>query len=643
MKQQSIKVLLIEDNPGDARLLQELLKEVTSVQFYIEQADCLSQGLQSLIEQTFDVILLDLSLPDSQDLETFVKLHRQAMAVPIVVVTGLDDETLAVRAVQMGAQDYLVKGKVSSDLLARSIRYAIERKRTEQQIREQAALLNIATDAILVRDLQSKILFWNQGAERLYGWKAEEALGQDASKLLYKSDSSQFQKAYRCLIAEGEWYGEIDQVTKAGKAVLVASRWTLMRDEDAKPKSILVVSTDITEKKQLEAQFLRIQRMESIGTLASGIAHDLNNILTPILATAQLLKIRLVQEDERTQRMLEIVEVNTKRGAALIKQVLSFARGVEGKQTILQIKHLIREIQQIAEETFPRSIEVYNYTSPNLWTITGNVTQLHQVLMNLCVNARDAMPNGGKLSISAENFVVDENYARMNLDAKVGSYIVVTLTDTGTGIPAEMVDRIFEPFFTTKEVGKGTGLGLSTVIGIVKSHGGFINVTSVMGEGTEFKVFLPAAKNSEIFEEQAIEIPTGQGELVLIVDDEAAICEASRTLLETYSYRVLTATNGIEAIGLYVQHQHDISVVIVDLMMPMMDGTTMIRTLQEINSKVKIIAVSGLAPSKQILAETPTQIFLSKPYSPQDFLRAVYEILQVKSSTVWPPSSASEA
>jgi PAS domain S-box-containing protein len=643
MKQQSIKVLLIEDNPGDARLLQELLKEVTSVQFYIEQADCLSQGLQSLIEQTFDVILLDLSLPDSQDLETFVKLHRQAMAVPIVVVTGLDDETLAVRAVQMGAQDYLVKGKVSSDLLARSIRYAIERKRTEQQIREQAALLNIATDAILVRDLQSKILFWNQGAERLYGWKAEEALGQDASKLLYKSDSSQFQKAYRCLIAEGEWYGEIDQITKAGKAVLVASRWTLMRDEDAKPKSILVVSTDITEKKQLEAQFLRIQRMESIGTLASGIAHDLNNILTPILATAQLLKIRLVQEDERTQRMLEIVEVNTKRGAALIKQVLSFARGVEGKQTILQIKHLIREIQQIAEETFPKSIEVYNYTSPNLWTITGNVTQLHQVLMNLCVNARDAMPNGGKLSISAENFVVDENYARMNLDAKVGSYIVVTLTDTGTGIPAEMVDRIFEPFFTTKEVGKGTGLGLSTVIGIVKSHGGFINVTSVMGEGTEFKVFLPAAKNSEIFEEQGIEIPTGQGELVLIVDDEAAICEASRTLLETYSYRVLTATNGIEAIGLYVQHQHDISVVIVDLMMPMMDGTTMIRTLQEINSKVKIIAVSGLAPSKQILAETPTQIFLSKPYSPQDFLRAVYEILQVKSSTVWPPSSASEA
>jgi CheY-like chemotaxis protein len=262
--------------------------------------------------------------------------------------------------------------------------------------------------------------------------------------------------------------------------------------------------------------------------------------------------------------------------------------------------------------------------------------------MNLCVNARDAMPNGGKLSISAENFVVDENYARRNLDAKAGAYIVVTLADTGTGIPAETIDRIFEPFFTTKEVGKGTGLGLSTAIGIVKSHGGFIDVTSVVGEGTEFKVFLPAIKTTEIFEEQATQIPTGQGELVLIVDDEAAIREASRTLLETYNYRVLTATNGVEAIALYVQHQHEISVVVVDMMMPLMDGTTTIRTLQEINSKVKIIVVSGLSPSKQVLAETPTQIFLPKPYTPQDFLKTVHEVLKVKSSTVLPSSSAQE-
>ncbi|MBD2089838.1 response regulator [Microcoleus sp. FACHB-1515] len=632
MEQQFIKVLLVEDNPGDARLLRELLKEVASVQFQIKQVDRLSQGLQALGEQC-DVILLDLSLPDSRGLETFVRLHRRAMAVPIVVVTGLDDETIAIKAVQEGAQDYLVKGEVSSDLLVRSIRYAIERKRTEQRIREQAALLDIATDAILVCDLESKILFWNQGAERLHGWKAEEVLGRSASRLLYKPNSRQFRNAYSVLMAEGEWYGELEQTTKDNRTILVASRWTLMRDEDEKPKSILVVSSDVTEKKQLEAQFLRVQRMESIGTLASGIAHDLNNILTPILATAQLLKMQLTEIDDRTQRMLEIVESNTKRGAALVKQVLSFARGVEGKQTLLQIKHLIREIQQIAQETFPKSIEIYTDIPANLWTVTGNATQLHQVLMNLCVNARDAMPNGGTLSIHAENFVVDENYARMNLDAKVGSYIVVILSDTGTGISPEIIDRIFEPFFTTKEVGKGTGLGLSTVIGIVKSHGGFINVTSAIGEGTTFRVFLPAVNIAEPAEIQEAEIPLGQGELILIVDDEASIREISQTSLEAYNYQVLTAHDGIAAIALYAQHQNEISAVVVDIMMPIMDGITVIRTLRKINPNVKIIAVSGLASSNQLAVETlGIQTFLAKPYTAQELIKTIHEVVKAESS-----------
>ncbi|NJL21612.1 MAG: response regulator, partial [Leptolyngbyaceae cyanobacterium SM1_3_5] len=362
--------------------------------------------------------------------------------------------------------------------------------------------------------------------------------------------------------------------------------------------------------------------------LASGIAHDLNNILTPILATAQLLKMQLPNADDRTRRMLDIVETNTKRGAALVKQVLSFARGVEGKQTLLQIKHLIREIQQIAQETFPKSIEIHTDIPGDLWTVTGNATQLHQVLMNLCVNARDAMPNGGILSIHAENFVVDEAEARMNLDAKVGSYIVVSLSDTGIGIPPEIVDRIFEPFFTTKEVGKGTGLGLSTAIGIVKSHGGFIQVKSVIHEGTTFKIFLPAVNRVESAEIRASKIPLGQGELILVVDDEASICEISQTALETYSYRALVARDGVAAIALYVQHQSDISAVLVDIMMPIMDGITLIRTLRRINPDVKIIAMSGLASSNQLAAETlGIQTFLSKPYTAQELVKTVHEVL----------------
>lgn len=637
MEEQCIRILLIEDNPGDVRLLQELLQEATSVQFQLESVDRLSQGLHRLSQQSFDVILLDLTLPDSQTLETFVKLHGYAPEMPIVVITGLNDETLALQAVQQGAQDYLVKGQVSSDLLTRSIRYAIERKRTEQTMAEQAALLDIATDAILVRDLDSKILFWNKGAERLYGWKAEEAIGQKASELLYKSASSQstspqFQEAQKHLIEAGEWYGELHHVNCQGQAIVVASRWSLVRDKRGQPASILMVSSDITEKKQFEAQFLRAQRMESIGTLASGIAHDLNNILTPILANAQLLQMKLPDLDPRNRQMLKTIEVNTRRGATLVQQVLSFARGVEGKHTVLQIQHVIWEIQQIIEQTFPKFITVQTEMAKPLWIVTGNSTQLHQVLMNLCVNARDAMPEGGTLRISAENVGIDEPYARMNLDAKAGAYVVVTVADTGTGIPPEIVDRMFEPFFTTKEVGKGTGLGLSTAIGIIKSHSGFVEVTSAVGKGTQFKIFLPAVNATKPADSPAPAMTIGQGELILVVDDEAPIREVCQLALEAHGYRALTVADGLQAVTLYGDRQNEISLVLVDMMMPTMDGATTIRTLQDINPQVKIIVASGLASSAQLITgeRSAVQAFLPKPYTAEELVNTVSTALQTE-------------
>lgn len=627
MNDQRIKVLLIEDNPGDARLLQELLMEVQSVQFGLEQVDRLSTGLQRLQEDDFDIILLDLSLPDTQGLETFIKLYRRARNTPIVVITGLNDETVAIHAVQAGAQDYLVKDQVSGDMLVRSLRYAIERKRAEQKIREQAALLDIATDAILVRDLEGRILFWNKSAERLYGWSADHVLGK-TDELLYQQPLPQFQDAQTILFQQGEWSGELHHVTRSGEEVIVESRWTLMRDDDHKPKSILVVSTDVTDKKKLEAQFLRAQRMESIGTLASGLAHDLNNILTPVLATAQLLQIKFPHLDEHNRRLLKMMEVNAKRGAALVKQVLLFARGVEGEQAILHLEPLILETQQIVEETFPKSITTDTHFSPSLWTITGNATQLHQVFMNLCVNARDAMPDGGTLTISAENLFIDEKCAQTNLDAKAGSFIKITVADTGTGIPPETLDRMFEPFFTTKEIGKGTGLGLSTVIGIVKSHGGFINVSSKVGSGTQFHLFLPAVVAAELGETPDPEILAGNRELVLVVDDEAAIRESNKVLLEAYNYQVLTACDGIEALDLYIKHKDNIRVVLVDMMMPVMDGAITISTLQRINPQVKIVAVSGLTSSSQTvgIGSSNVQTFLPKPYTAEELIKAVGQV-----------------
>ncbi|MDX2216670.1 MAG: response regulator [Oculatellaceae cyanobacterium bins.114] len=625
MERHSIHVLLIEDNPGDARLLRELLLEVNTVKFQLEHVGRLSQGLQRLQENNFDVILLDLSLPDTQGFETFTKLHGCARKIPIVVITGLNDETMAVTAVQEGAQDYLVKGQLTGDLLVRAVRYAIERKRTEHQIREQAALLDIATDAILVEDLNNRVVFWNKGAEHLYGWSAEEVLGKRTKAILYKQLSPQFQLAQKILFEQGEWSGELHQISRKDKEIIVESRWTLMRDEDYKPKSILVVSTDITEKKTLETQFLRAQRMESLGTLASGLAHDLNNILTPILSTAQLLQMKFPKTDERNQQLLKMLELNAKRGAMLVKQVLSFARGVEGERTILQLRHLIIEIQHIVEETFPKSIEIDLKIAQDLWTITGNATQLHQVLMNLCINACDAMPDGGKLAIAAQNLFIDENYARMNLDAKVGHFIQVSVSDTGSGIAPEVLDRIFEPFFTTKELGKGTGLGLSTVIGIVKNHGGFVSVSSELGKGTHFNLFFPAVVASEPWESKDSEILIGNNELVLVVDDEAAICASNKALLEAYNYQVLTANSGIEAIVLYTEYQDKISLVLVDIMMPSMDGALTIRALQKINPQIKIVAISGLVSSSQIavVASSGIQSFLPKPYTAKELVQAV--------------------
>ncbi|WP_298911242.1 PAS domain S-box protein [uncultured Nostoc sp.] len=370
-----------------------------------------------------------------------------------------------------------------------------QQKQAEQKIREQAALLDVSTDAILVRNIHNEILFWNKGAERLYGWKAEEVVGKDVLQLLDKEISPQVEDAYLRVMNTGEWRGELHQLTREGKVIIVESRWTLIRDDNGQPKSILSVNTQITEQKQLEAQLLRSQRLESIGTLASGIIHDLNNILSPILMSVQLLQKKL--PDSQSQQILQTLENNVKRGANLLKQVLSFARGIEGKQTIVQIQPLMAEIEQIIAQTFPKSIIYQTDIPKNLWNVCGDTTQLHQVLINLVINARDAMPNGGILRIVAENVVIGEHSTQINIDAKVGSYIAIVVTDTGMGMSSSVQKQIFEPFFTTKEVGKGTGLGLSTALGIIKNHGGFVNVYSQISRGTQFTVYLPASTSRD--------------------------------------------------------------------------------------------------------------------------------------------------
>ncbi len=505
-----------------------------------------------------------------------------------------------------------------------------DRKQAEQKIREQAALLDITTDAVFVKSLDDRILFWNQGAERLFGWSAAEVKGRKTTELLYR-DPSQLATALKTVVEQGSWQGELTKQTKSGKQVIVESRLTLVRDAAGQPDYILAVNTDITEKKQLEAQFLQAQRLESLGTLAGGIAHDLNNILAPILAVSQLLPRQLPNLDQQSRHLLKIAEDSSKRGADLVKQILAFARDLDGKHIPLQVGTLLEEVEQIIRSTFSKSIAITRTVpTENLSMVAADATQLHQVLMNLCVNARDAMPNGGTLSLSAENQLIDQTYADLHPGANAGAYVVITVTDTGTGIPPETLDRMFDPFFTTKAIGNGTGLGLSTVIGIVKSHGGFLNVNSQVGQGTSFKVYLPAIEAAETSQPaEDLGLLIGQGESILVVDDEASVRATTEATLEAYDYRVLTASDGTEAIALYAQHHQEIQVVLLDMMMPSMSGPQAIQVLRRFNPQVQIIAMSGLPISESNSAPTETnpQGFLPKPFTAQELLSTLQAVL----------------
>lgn len=504
-----------------------------------------------------------------------------------------------------------------------------ERKRAEEQIREQAALLDQAQDAIMVRDLQQNISFWNKGAEKIYGWSAGEVIGRNAEEVLFRERSRQFETARQTIVRDGEWKGELHQVRRDGSDIVVEGRWTLVRDEREQPKAILVINTDVTEKKRMEAQFLRAQRMESIGTLAGGIAHDLNNVLSPILMAVDMLQLKA--SDETSRRWLDVLRTNAERGGNMVRQVLSFARGIEGERVALQPKHLIKEIVKILRETLPKSIEISFQVPANLWIISADATQMHQVLMNLCVNARDAMPEGGSISIKAENVFLDENYARMHIEAKAGRFVVISVADTGPGMTPEVQSRIFEPFFTTKEMTKGTGLGLSTALTIVKSHGGFINVYSELHKGSHFALYLPALDTPGVADAAAMQtdLPLGHGEMILVVDDEESIREITRGTLETFGYKVLTASDGTEALALYADRKNEIAAVLTDMVMPFMDGPATIRALQRMNPNVRIVAASGLGTGHHAGegALEGVAVFLNKPYTAEKLLKTLAEVL----------------
>lgn len=504
-----------------------------------------------------------------------------------------------------------------------------ERKRVELQSLWLASIVESSEDAIISTTLDGIVTSWNRGAETMFGYAAEEVIGTPIARLLpatRREDEAEIFATVRR--GESRSSFETSRVRKDGRVIEVSVTVSPIRDGRGAVVGASTMERDVSDQKTLERQFLRAQRMESIGTLAGGIAHDLNNVLSPIMLSLEMF--RMTATDASSRELLDTIQLSAQHGADLVRQVLTFARGVDGERREVRVTHLVRDVERTARDTFPKNIDVRTMVPPDLWRVVGDATQLQQVLLNLCVNARDAMPYGGTLTIAAENVTLDAHAAALKIDAIPGPYVLVRVEDTGGGMTPDELERIFDPFFTTKALGSGTGLGLSTSLAIVKSHGGFVRVCSEPGSGSTFSVYLPAGTHvvSDVVD-TAVDLPRGHGELVMVVDDEPSVRLITQKTLEAFGYQVVVATDGADALAIYARRGDEIAVVLTDMMMPIMDGSAIIRVLRKLNPAVRIIASSGLMHNERGAgAGLGITHFLPKPYRADALLAAISACLQ---------------
>jgi len=594
-------------NPSMARIfgyesVESSMREVTSAQSgYVDLAE--RADLQRRLKESGRVV----------DFETKM-VRRDGTHIPV---------RLNIHVVQDGPGEQHYEGTLED---------VTERKHADALIREQNEILSKSHEGIVIVNMKGEIAFWNVGAGELFGWTAAEALGQAPEKLLGMDDLEALAAVRAAVDGKGFWTGEIRMRDRKGRNLTVEAHATLVRDEAGQPKARLNFLADITEKKLFEEKFLHAQRLDTIGMLAAGIAHDLNNVLAPIMFAAPLLRDAL--STPRDLKILDTVNKSAARGAGLVKQILGFAHSTASELQPTQVKHIARDIIGVITETFPKSIELEQKVPSDLWPVMGNATQIHQVLLNLCVNARDAMPQGGTLHITAANRRLNAAEATKIPGARPGPWLVFEVGDTGTGITPEVLERIWTPFFTTKGTGKGTGLGLSTVRGIVANHKGFVQLDTVVGRGTTFRVFLPAVESeaAQAASASPFDIPDGHGELILVVDDDTGFRHIGTAILEKHGYRVLSCADGVEAIILFISRAPDISLVITDVDMPRLGGTELARALPQLRPDIPIIAMSGLAPdaadgSGALEAQQATHAFLLKPIKATDLLGAVHRLL----------------
>jgi two-component system, cell cycle sensor histidine kinase and response regulator CckA len=751
-----IRVLLVEDHAGDARLIIEMLREVSASQFVVERVDHLSAALEHLQTTPSDVVLLDLGLPDSSGFPTFERIRAGAKDEPIVIISGLDDEWLALDAVRAGAQDYLVKGRIGGESLARVIRYSIERARLAEAHKLSEAryrtLFDYAPDGIVIADAESNYIDANASICGMLGYTRDELIGLHASDIVVPAEVPHIKSALRVIAStsdyqrewvfrrkdgstfsadviatvmpDGNLLGMIRDITErnqsieavraaeermrfaldsarvgiwdmdyvtgvlrwsenleaqyglqpgtfagtfeafvegihpddrqsvldtVGKAMASGSdfvtehrvvwpdggvRWLtgagrVLLGAGGRPVRAVGISEDVTERHTLEAQFQQAQKMEAVGRLAGGVAHDFNNLLTVILGYCELFLENLTPNDPGRGDMKQIQQAGM-RAAGLTRQLLAFSRKQIIEPTLLDLTVIVTEMRPMLSPLIGEDVRVRVNVRPDLMKVKADRGQVEQLILNLALNARDAMPNGGTLTIETANIEIDENYAATHLSVKPGPHVVLTVSDTGSGMTPEVQARLFEPFFTTKPVGKGTGLGLATVHGVVLRSGGSIGVYSEVGKGTSFKVYFPRADVAEM--ELAAPPPVirpGRGaETVLVVEDADGLRDLTKRLLERQGYTVLVAPNAAEALQLF-ERNPSIGVLLTDVVMPGASGPELTRQLVEQRPGLRVIYMSGYTEDAIVHHGVldPGIAFLHKPFTSEALGRKIREVL----------------
>lgn len=755
---QNIRVLLVEDNPADARLLREAVRDAGQFHWQLVHEDRLAKGLHRLEIEPFDVVLLDLSLPDADGLESVDRTHAHKPEIPIVVLTGLDDEGIALTAVRRGAQDYLVKGDVTGNLLVRSIRYAMERREAIERIQKSEeyyrSLIENALDIILVLNEDGTVRYASPATKRILGYSPQLLHQSSVFELLHPDDATSVRTLFTTLLglpgmtqqvelrvrhrdggyrvleaiaknlAEGSLVNgivvnvrDITERTRAEEALqeaneklravieasplaiitldarncvtswnnaaerilgwtepetvggpllsvpeneradfeerMVAARrgetltgvqvrhrrkngslidlsiWTAVLRRPG-GSGLVIAMADITERKRLEEQFRQAQKMDAVGRLAGGVAHDFNNLLTVITGYCQLVMSRLEEADPMHMEMEQVLKA-AERAAGLTKQLLAFSRRQIIQSKVIDPNGMLREMKELLRRLLGEDIDLRFALAPNIGCVKVDPGQLGQVVVNLAVNARDAMPQGGRLTIETANVQLDSSYTRRHLNAEPGRYVLIAVSDNGTGIDPEHVPHLFEPFFTTKEKGKGTGLGLSTSYGIVRQNNGHLDVYSELGVGSTFKVYLPRV--DEPIETSgpatpARALPRGT-ETILVVEDEDDVRGVVETMLRRQGYEVLVARGGAEATQLFEMHREQIALLLTDVVMPGQSGRDLAGKLREIVPDLKVLFVSGYTDNAIVHHGVlePGMAFLQKPFAHEELAAKVRQVL----------------